>query len=104
MTSNEKRKAAVLKVLQRNIKPMTAFCIAKRCGIYENSESCTTTRGIIRELTDDGYSIGSSSMGYKMLTTGKEVQSYLNHLLKRQMGISQRIAAVYNAARFEGVL
>jgi hypothetical protein len=104
MTSNEKRKAAVLKVLQRNSKPMTAFCIAMRCGIYENSESCTTTRALIRDLTGDGYSIGSSSRGYKMLTTGKEVQSYLNHLLKRQMGISQRIAAVYGAAKLEGVL
>ena len=104
MTSNEKRKAAVLATLKRSTKPMTAFCIAKRCGIYENSESSTTTRECIRELTADGYAIGSSSQGYKMLKTGKEVQSYLNHLLKRQMGISRRIADVYDAARLEGVL
>ena len=104
MTSNEIRKDAVLRTLKRSRKSLTAFCIAKRCGIYENSESCATTRDIIRDLTADGYAIGSTSLGYKMLTTGKEVQVYLNHLLKRQMGISRRIADVYDAAKLEGIL
>ena len=104
MTKFEMNKKAVLSTLKRVKKPMTAFCIANRCGIHENSESCTSTRSIIRDLTADGYAIGSSSAGYKMLRTGKDVQGYLNHLLKRQMGISQRIADVYDAARLEGIL
>ena len=104
MTKFEMNKKAVLSTLKRVKKPMTAFCIANRCGISEGSESCPKTRKIIRDLTADGYTIGSSSAGYRMLSTGKEVQGYLNDLLKRQIAISQRIADVYDAAKLEGIL
>lgn len=73
-------------------------------GISETSDTCPTTRGYIRDLIDDGHVIGSSRDGYKLLQTGKEVQAYLNSLLERQMGISRRIAAVYEAAKINKLL
>lgn len=73
-------------------------------GVVESDFTSPNTRQIIKELIDDGNVIGSNSRGYKMLTTGKEVQQYLNALLKRQLGISRRIQAVYNSARAKGIL
>ena len=78
--------------------------IANGAGVAETLETCPKTRGLIRELIDEGHLIGSSSDGYRMLTTGKEVQQHLNALLRRQIGISKRIQSVYDAAVKCGVL
>ena len=83
---------------------LTAQELANMCTIAETVDSCPNTRDLIRELIADGFLIGSSSTGYKMLTSGKEVQQYLNALLRRQLGISRRIQAVYDAAVKSGVL
>ena len=78
--------------------------LAAGAGIAETMETCPVTRGLIRDLIDEGQLIGSSVNGYRMLTTGKEVQQHLNALLRRQMGISKRIQSVYDAAVKTGVL
>ena len=82
----------------------TAKDLAQFAIVHETSESCPNTRQMIFEMIDAGALIGSSSDGYRNLTTGKEVQQYLNSLLKRQMGVSKRIQAVYDAAKKRGIL
>jgi len=88
-------------------KAFTAAELSRAAYLNETSDGSGTfpvARKAIRSLIDDGYVIGSSISGYKMLTTGKEVQVYLNALLKRQMGISARIQAVYDSAQNKGLL
>lgn len=82
----------------------TAKELAKIGGLIESNDTNPKTRSIIKSLIKGGDVIGSNSNGYKMLTNGKEVQLYLNSLLKRQIGISQRIQDVYNSATGRGLL
>ena len=98
------KKAAVLTILKNSANPMTAEAIASVAGIAEVSDTSPTTRGYIRSLIDDGYPIGSTSQGYSLMLSGKEVQEYLNSLLKRQIALSARIQKVYNAARNDGII
>jgi hypothetical protein len=91
-------------LIKANGDPITAVDLALDNGIPETSDSCPTTRSIIREMIDEGMLIGSTSRGYKLMTTGKEVQQCLNSLLKRQMGISRRIQSIYDAAQSKGIL
>jgi hypothetical protein len=83
---------------------LTAQQLSKFAAVNEVSETCPATRGLIRELIDDGELIGSTSKGYHIMTDGKEVQQCLNSLLKRQMGIIRRIQSIYNAAQSKGIL
>ena len=78
--------------------------IAGWAGITETSDTCPITRGFIREMIEGGELIGSTSKGYYIMTTGKEVQKCLNSLLRRQMGISRRIQSIYGAAQAKGIL
>lgn len=82
----------------------TAGSLAWGAMITEQSDTYPKTRALIKEMINEGHLIGSTSEGYKRLQTGKEVQLYLNSLLKRQMGISRRIQAVYDAAQTRGIL
>jgi hypothetical protein len=104
--SNAQKKASILSTLKfaSNNYFYTAKDLADACGIRESNDTCPNVRGLVKDLIDDGYVIGSTSRGYALLKTGKEVQAYLNSLLKRQMGISNRIAAVYKSAMAEGIL
>jgi hypothetical protein len=86
------------------LETLTAHQLAQFAAVNEISDSCPYTRGLIRELIDDGELIGSTSKGYKLMTEGKEVQQCLNSLLKRQMGITKRIQSIYNAATGKGIL
>ena len=104
MATNEALRREVLIVLQAARSRLTAGEIADEVGIYENNDTCPTIRQAIRGLIRDGHVIGSTHGGYKLMTTGKEVQTYLNALLKRQLGISQRIQAVYDSAQSNGLL
>jgi hypothetical protein len=83
---------------------LTANQLARFACINEMSDTCPITRGIIRDLIDDGELIGSTSKGYHIMAEGKEVQQCLNSLLKRQMGISRRIQSIYDAAQAKGIL
>ena len=71
-------------------------------NIDEQSDSAPVTRGYVRELIEDGHPIGSDKNGYRLLQTAKEVQVYLNSLLKRQIALSTRIQNVYEGAKLEG--
>jgi hypothetical protein len=86
------------------LETLTAHQLAQFSGINEVSETCPATRGIIRELIADGELIGSTSKGYHVMKEGKEVQQCLNSLLRRQMGITSRIQAIYDAATAKGIL
>ncbi len=82
----------------------TAQDLAWSAMINESTDSYPATRGLIREMINEGSLIGSTVTGYKLMTDGKEVQQCLNSLLRRQMGITKRIQAIYDAATAEGVL
>lgn len=78
--------------------------LALQAGIIETDETYPKTRKIIRELIDEGMCIGSNNNGYYIMQSGKEVQVYLNSLLKRQIAISNRIAAVYHSGKEWGLI
>jgi len=103
MTDKEWIKKRIANMLKTD-KTYTANHIAWECMISEQSDTYPKTRALIKEMINEGHLIGSTSEGYKRLQTGKEVQQYLNSLLKRQMGISRRIQAVYDAAQTRGIL
>jgi len=84
--------------------PVTVNYLADVAGINEKNSSCPLTRDIIRLMIDDGVCIGSNSQGYFLITNGKQCQQYLNSLMKRQIGISKRIQAVYDSAIKGGLL
>jgi hypothetical protein len=88
----------------KNGQTHTAADLAGYCLLIEHSDTFPKTRAVIRELIDEGALIGSTSTGYKLMTTGKEVQQCLNSLLRRQMGISARIQSIYEAAQAQGIL
>lgn len=83
---------------------MTAKYLANRACVVETNDTCPTTRALIREMIDEGHLIGSTSNGYKLMTSGKEVQQCLNALLKRAIGINKRIQSIYDAAQDNGIL
>jgi hypothetical protein len=84
--------------------PITAETLAHDNGIDETSDTCPVTRGLIKDMIADGTLIGSTSKGYKLMNTGKEVQQCLNSLLKRTIGINKRIQSIYDAAQAHGIL
>ena len=94
----------VLYTLKINSCPITAKHIASATGITELDDTCPKVREVIRQLINDGHCIGSNSKGYFLIQTGQECQRYLNSLMKRQIGISRRIEAVYNSAVKGGLL
>ena len=102
--SHASQRSNVLSTLKHATVRMTAQEIADRVGIIEMHSTCVRTRGMIRELIKDGYPIGSNAMGYRLMTTAKEVQVYLNSLLKRQIALSTRIQNVYEGAKLEGLI
>jgi hypothetical protein len=82
----------------------TAKDLAWYAMIYEQNDTYPITRDLVREMIEDGHLIGSTSKGYKIMSTGKEVQQCLNSLLKRTIGINKRIQNIYNAAQKKGIL
>jgi hypothetical protein len=104
MKNAAQKRSAIMSLLKFAKGPRTAGEIADQVGIAESNDSCPSTRKLIRDLIETGHPIGSTAGGYRLLQTGKEVQRYLNSLLKRQIGISHRIEAVYEAAKREGLI
>jgi hypothetical protein len=94
----------VIRTMLENGSRYTATELSDAAGLQESDSTAPKARKIILELIEDGFVIGSTAKGYKMLTSGKEIQQYLNALLKRQIGISNRIQAVYDAAQAKGLL
>jgi len=82
----------------------TAQELADYAMIKERHDSCPATRAILLGMIIKGALIGSTAKGYKLMTTGKEVQQCLNSLLRRQMAISRRIQSIYDAAQSKGIL
>jgi hypothetical protein len=98
-------KNRILQLLEMGLQCQhTANDLATFAHINEMSDSCPITRDLIRDMIDEGYLIGSNSKGYFLMTSAKEVQVCLNGLLKRSMGISRRIQAIYDAAQKNGIL
>jgi hypothetical protein len=103
MSQLDLAKAEILNTLESGCT-FTAGELSHNAHLHEKNDTYPRARMVVRELIDDGHVIGSTREGYRMLTTGKEVQVYLNSLLKRQIGISKRIQAVYDSARSAGLL
>ena len=85
-------------------KEHTAKDLAWYCLVNESNDTCPKIRETVRSMIDDGDLIGSTSQGYKLMTTGKEVQQCLNSLLGRTIGINKRIQSIYDAAQAKGIL
>ena len=104
-TFKEIQKNRILNLLDGSVQPSVKVKrIAWVADVAETCDTCPATRGLIKELIHEGHLIGSTNDGYMLMSTAKEVQVYLNSLLKRQMGISRRIQAVHDAAQRMGVL
>lgn len=103
MSYKEIQKERVIKFLD-TIGQMKAARLARCSDIKETFDTCPATRGLIKELIDEGHLIGSNSAGYFLMDNAKQVQQVLNSLLKRQMGISRRIQSIYDAAQKKGIL
>lgn len=102
--SNDKVKESILNLLESSQFPVTTRELAIDLGLREVNDTFPKIRQAIRVLINEGWPIGASSEGYFLLTTAKDVQEYLNNLLQRQMGISKRIQAVYDAAIGRGII
>jgi hypothetical protein len=93
----------VLLILQdtTNDDPMPARDISELLNITD-SATCPRTRKLIyNAMKNNGVAIGSCQNGYFIIRTGHEMQRYLNSLLKRQIGITERIDTVYHAFHAE---
>jgi hypothetical protein len=105
VTNKEHFKFDIKFALRQAPGPLKAKTLAAFAGIQElDKQTCPMTRMVIRELIDEGMLIGSTSKGYRLMKTGKEVQQCLNSLLKRTIGINTRIQAIYDAAKKGGIL
>jgi hypothetical protein len=96
-------KSMILNTLESGCT-FTAGELSANAYLNEVNDTYPKARKAIRELINDGNVIGSTKEGYKLLTTGKEVQVYLNSLLKRTIGINNRIQSVYDSAKDKGLL
>jgi hypothetical protein len=102
---NSHLKERVLEALEFSFnQEIKAGDLAQFANISEMSDTCPVTRGIIRDMINDGELIGSNSKGYFIMKDGKEVQQCLNALLKRTIGINKRIQSIYDAAKLKGIL
>jgi len=80
-----------------NAEPMPVRDISELLNINDG-ETCPQTRKIIyNAMKNHDVAIGSCNKGYFILRTEHEMQRYLNSLLKRQIGITERIDTVYHA-------
>ena len=104
MKQDQKRRIQILLDIINPGDRRTAQELSSFALVPETQDTCPTTRGLIREMIEEGYLIGGSSKGYHIMRSGKEVQQCLNGLLKRQMGISKRIQSIYDAAKNRGIL
>jgi hypothetical protein len=103
MKKLEIAKAEILDTLESGCT-FTAGELSRNAHLAEINDTYPRARKVVRELINDGHVIGSTKDGYKLLTTGKEVQVYLNALLKRTIGINNRIQSVYDSAKDKGLL
>jgi hypothetical protein len=72
--------------------------------VEEKSDTYPRTRAVIKEMIEDGELIGSNAKGYFYMQDAHEIQRYMNSLMKRQIGIGNRIQAVFNAGVAKGIL
>jgi hypothetical protein len=78
-------------------KPIPVSEIASVLCIKDSGSCPRTRKYILSAIENLGAPIGSNSGGYFMLNAEKELQVYLNGLMSRQVALSRRILAVYNA-------
>lgn len=80
-----------------NEEPMPVRDIAELLNIND-CKTCRRTRKLIHSaMKKHGVPVGSCTKGYFIIRSNHEMQRYLNSLLKRQIGITERIDTVYHA-------
>ena len=77
--------------------PVKVREISLALGLSESDPSCPATRKKIWEAIKEGNPIGCNGKGYFIIRSDKEMQSYLNSLMRRQIALSERITDVYRA-------
>lgn len=69
--------------------------IAKACG-FPTDGTCVKTRKCIKTLIEQkNMPIIATSKGFMLATTVSQMQNYLRYLIKKQMGLDNRIRAVH---------
>jgi hypothetical protein len=84
--------------------PLKAYQVAAAVGLIESDKTYPQTREYIKEIIADGTPIGSCSKGFFLIQTAKEMQAYLNSLMKRQIALSKRITNLYDACKGKGIV
>jgi hypothetical protein len=93
----EKEIIEVLKTTKYDA-PMTVRDIAAIVGINESDMTFPHTRKLIKSaMKSFSMPIGSYYKGYYRIRSAHQMQRYMNSLLKRQIGITERIDIVYKA-------
>jgi hypothetical protein len=81
----------------RYANPMPVRDISELLGIKDGMTCPKTRRLILTAMKTYNTPIGSDNRGYYTIRTAHEMQRYLNSLLQRQIGITNRIDTVYKA-------
>jgi len=77
--------------------PVPVKALAAIAGI-DDKESCPKTRKIILEMIEkDKVAIGSNTKGYFLIKTEKEMQKVFNGWMRRQLAMTHRMQALYDA-------
>ena len=94
----DKQKEIIL-VLEniRYDNPMPVKDISDLLGIRDGMTCPKTRKLILAAMKTYNVPIGSDNRGYYTIRTAHEMQRYLNSLLQRQIGITERIDTVYKA-------
>ncbi len=89
----------IIEVLKRTKydAPMTVQDVASIVGINDSTSCPRTRKLILSAMKTFNMPIGSYHKGYYRLRNAHQMQRYMNSLLKRQIGITNRIDIVYKA-------
>ena len=74
--------------------PVTAWEIALDLGFRDDR---SVRKNMLKAMKGSNKAIGADTRGFYLIRNAHEMQRYLNSLLKRQIGITERIDTVYNA-------
>ena len=99
MRSKIELEKSIINVLESTTQssPITVNDISDIVGINDNGSCPRTRKLILSAMKNNNVAIGSNRRGYFLLRTEKEMQSYLNELMSRQIAISKRIEITYYA-------
>lgn len=78
-------------------EPMPVKRITEILGIKDTAGCPRTRKLILQAMKELNVPIGSTNLGYYLIRSEKEMQEYLNKLMKLQIALSKRIEITYYA-------